>query len=380
MGSLDILGFALILIIWGYRPRKGHRMHNSKPLLGVIVTIAGLLLLSSCNTGTADQPGGKAAEGRAEPQGSAGSTAVNPPGEAPGRYEIAADRNTATLPFEFYGMNLLIRGEINGKRVNLLIDNGRLWDQVWFYNGEADSLDLHYLRGAEVDTVVGAGEEGGSDILEGNPIDIDFGSIRFFDQPTLISPPEAGWGGFFPGVAGQVSSMLFKHFVVTFDFIESVITLTKPESFRPAGEGKAVPMQLEENGAYSIPVTIRMPDSEELEVRLDIDLGGIYPLDLIENEALNIRRPENSEKQHLGYGASGEITGYVGQIDMVRIGSYTLDNVTAVFVEEGANVNSDIIHAGTIGLPLMRRFNITFDYFNNLMYFEPNQSFGDSFE
>jgi hypothetical protein len=52
--------------------------------------------------------------------------------------------------------------------------------------------------------------------------------------------------------------------------------------------------------------------------------------------------------------------------------------VTAVFVEADANVDAHIVEAGTIGLPLMRRFNITFDYFNNLMYFEPNESLGDS--
>jgi hypothetical protein len=284
------------------------------------------------------------------------------------------------VPFEFYGMNLLIRGKMNGRKVKLLIDNGRLWDQVWFYDGEVDSLGIRYLKGGEDGRVVGTGEDGGSDILEGDPEDIYLPGVQFFDQPVLISPPEAGFGRLFPGIAGQVSSMLFKHFVVTFDFDRNLMILTKPEAFDAAAAGTPVPMKLAENGAYVLPMIFTMPDSEELELQMDIDLGGIYPLHFIENEAMHIVRPEGATKEHLGYGASGEITGYVGRIDAVRIGGHTLMNVKAVFSEEGANADTDIVKAGTVGLPLFKRFNLTFDYFNGLMYFKPNAGFGDPFE
>ena len=174
--------------------------------------------------------------------------------------------------------------------------------------------------------------------------------------------------------------MLFKHFVVTFDFDANTLVLTKPAEFDPAGAGEPVRMRLEDNGAYSIPVTARLPGSGDIELALDIDLGGIYPLELIENRALDIVRPAGARKEHLGYGASGEITGYSGRLEMVRVDGYELDNVPTVFVEKGANADADIVRAGTVGLPLMKRFNITFDYFNNMMYLEANESFGDPFE
>jgi len=355
-------------------------MYKSRLILGQILMIAALLAISGCNAGTKEQPDQRAAADQAVDDPAAGNGEAVLPGEGPGTYEIADGGVAATVPFEFFGMNLLIHGKMNGNKVKLLIDNGRLWDQVWFYDGEADSLGIHYLDGAEAATVTGSGEGEGSTILEGHPVDIDLGSVRFFDQPSLISPPEAGWGGFFPGAAGQVSSMLFKHFVVTFDFDKSVMILTKPEAFEAAGRGEAMPMKLEASGAYSIPITLGMPDSDELEIRPDIDLGGIYPMHLVENDALAIRRPENAVKEHLGYGASGAVTGYKGYVAMVRVGGYTMNDVVTVFVEEGSNTNPDIVKAGIIGLPLMKRFNITFDYFNMLMYFEPNESFDDSSE
>jgi hypothetical protein len=50
-----------------------------------------------------------------------------------------------------------------------------------------------------------------------------------------------------------------------------------------------------------------------------------------------------------------------------------------VVVEGSANTDSSIVEAGTFGLPLMRRFNVTFDYFRRLMYLEPSKSFGTAF-
>jgi hypothetical protein len=363
-------------------------MSNFRQTLGHIVLITVFLAFSGCNAGTSDRAGGEEAMDQQAGADQAVDQADYPankaaairPGDGPGTYEIAGGADSAIVPFEFYGMNLLIHAEMNGRKVKLLIDNGRLWDETWFYDGEADSLGIRYLEGAETGTVVGSGEDGGSDIHEGHPVDLDLGSVKFFDQPALISPPEAGFGAFFPGVAGQVSSMLFEHFVVTFDFDENVIILTKPEAFDPTGAGTPVPMRLAENGAYVIPMTIGMPGAGELDLQIDIDLGGIYPLHFIENEALGIVRPEDAEKKHLGYGASGEITGYVGQIDMARIGGHTLNDVTAVFTEEGANVDIDIVKAGTVGLPLFKRFNITFDYFNGFLYADPNASSTDPFE
>ena len=57
------------------------------------------------------------------------------PGSGPGSYEIKSDTSEVRLNFEYFGENILIRGKMQGKEVKFLIDNGSLWDQVWFYAG-----------------------------------------------------------------------------------------------------------------------------------------------------------------------------------------------------------------------------------------------------
>ncbi|MCF8307364.1 MAG: hypothetical protein K9I80_13105 [Ignavibacteriales bacterium] len=291
------------------------------------------------------------------------------PGCGPGLVEISGDLDEVRIPFEFFGENLLLRGEMNGQEVKFLIDNGHLWDQVWFYNGEIDSLGIKYLNDEE-HTVAGIGEDGGSAIREGEDVEIRLGDVLFKEQPCLISPPEAGFGDYFPGMAGQVSSLLFKHFVVKFDFVEKVMVLTRPEKFVYSGKGYGLPMSPLGDGAYSVPFVLKTAEDNILKIDLEIDLGTVYNFYLIENEKEQIYLPLGAEKKLIGYGASGAIYGYEGMLKEVKIGEYVLNDIEAEFVESGANADAGSMKLGTFGLPLMRRFNVTFDYFGRVMYFD----------
>ena len=330
--------------------------HTNRPV-GAALLVAGALLVFGCRGTHVEQLAG-----------------------APGRFTIAGDRGAVEIPFELYdGAKPLIRGVMGGKDVAFLIDNGKLFDPVWFYDGEVDSIGVRYQSDRK-DSLSGIGEGGASEIREGNDVDIAFGDVLFTGQPSLISPREAGFGAFFPGVNGQVCSLLFKHFVVTFDFDRNVIVLTRPEKFKYRGSGRAIPMRAGANGSYCIPFSLRTADSEARVVMLDIDIGTISPLYLIGSEKNGIRIPAGVPKSLLGYGASGAIHGYRGRVAAVGIGGYSLVDVPAEFVEASANADTAVVESGTFGIPLMKRFNITFDYFRRIMYLEPNRNFGAPFE
>ena len=89
--------------------------------------------------------------------------------------------------------------------------------------------------------------------------------------------------------------------------------------------------------------------------------------------------PENTEKKLYGYGASGAIYTYAGKLEKVIVGDYTLSHVPFEMAEKNANTNSKIVEIGTLGLPLMMKFNVTFDYFMKQIYFEPNKNFRKDF-
>jgi sporulation protein YlmC with PRC-barrel domain len=296
--------------------------------------------------------------------------------EAPGSYEILKkDKEPIEIPFNMYAGNKpMIIGKMNGKDVKFLIDNGKLFDEIWFYNGEVDSLGLRY-QSQDADSLIGIGANNASAIYDGNSVEVDFKHVRFIDQPTLISPSEAGYASFFPGINGQVSSMLFKHFIVKFDFENNIITLIEPQNFKPAKNQNAVLMHKRSNGSYCIPFELVTKAKDVYDVLLDIDIGTVFPLYLISNGKNNLPIPSDAPKNFLGVGASGELYGYSDTLKQLRFGNYVLENYPTLTVKEESNADTSIVESGTFGVELMKQFTVTFDYINEIIYFEPNSSF-----
>jgi len=295
--------------------------------------------------------------------------------DSPGEYILQDDLNEIQIPFEmFAGNKPMITGRVNDKEVRFLIDNGKLFNEIWFYNGEVDSIGLHFQT-QEADSLIGIGKNSASSIFEGNPINVAFGNIEFYNQPTLISPVEAGYASFFPGINGQVSSMLFKHFIVKFDFIKNVITLIDPDIYKKSANQESVKMQKRDNGSYCIPFVLQMKSGAIYRVLLDIDIGTVFPLYLISNNENSIPISSDAKKQFLRMGASGKIYGYEDTLKEIRFSNYVLKHYPTMIVKAENNANSSIVESGTFGIELMKQFNITFDYFNKIMYFEPNKNF-----
>jgi hypothetical protein len=295
--------------------------------------------------------------------------------DEPGEYVLKDDLDEIKIPFEmFAGNKPMISGKVKDKEVRFLIDNGKLFNEIWFYNGEVDSIGLHF-QSQDADSLIGIGENSASLIFEGNPINVDFENIKFNNQPTLISPPEAGYASFFPGINGQVSSMFFKHFIVKFDFKKNIISLIKPENFRKSENQVVVNMQKRDNGSYCIPFELHMNTGEVCEVLLDIDIGTVFPLYLISSNKNSIPISPNAKKQFLGLGASGELYGYNDTLKELRFSDYVLEKYPTMIVKEEYNADATIVESGTFGIELMKQFDITFDYFNEKIYFEPNEDF-----
>jgi hypothetical protein len=287
-------------------------------------------------------------------------------------YTLLNDKQRIEIPFEFYGMNIMVRAKMNGINVNLLIDNGVMWDEAWFYgNEQVDSLGFTYEDGV---TIQGAGEGEGVVSKTANCPDIVFDGIIFKNQRAIVSDKEEGFADFFPGMAGQICGTLFKNFMVEFNFDTQMIILHDPREFNYKGKGMALDMQHHPSESYSIPLKI-VTDKKVIDINVFIDLGGVYPLSLVLNDDIKVE--DDAEKIVLGYGASGEIRGYHGQVKEVKLGKHTLNDVPTVFIEDETGGDHTNI---TVGLPLFMKFNLVFDYFNNRLYIEPNQHFNKPFD
>jgi cyclase len=293
----------------------------------------------------------------------------------PGNYKIlTTDNLPIRIPYRMHHGKPLMDLEINGTQATLMIDNGILWDQVWLFGSPL--VDALQLKPITDETIGGAGEGDPTAAYTSGNLTLKFRDIIFYEQPVLVSPPAAGFAGMFPGADGQLCNTFFKHFIVEFDFIRNEVVLHNPESFKYAGTGSELDLYLNESGTHSVPFSFTMPDGQVYEDKIDIDFGGIYALTIALNNKYDFKLPSET-KETLSYGAQGKISKFSGKINSFKFGKYQFDDPKIYF----GNEETERIHPGNlgvIGLPLFIQFNITFDYLNNKLYFEPNKNFSSS--
>jgi len=155
--------------------------------------------------------------------------------------------------------------------------------------------------------------------------------------------------------------------------------LSEPDNFEYEGKGVAIPWQPLGFGPWSIPATLQMEDGRSISMNLLMDLGYNDQLQVTVAGKHSIALPENRLLTSLGFNIQREETrGFIGRLSQLVIGGYEIKDMIVSFISEE---NSDhAISEAMIGLGLLSRFNLVFDYNRQRLLVEPNGSFNASFE
>ena len=216
--------------------------------------------------------------------------------------------------------------------------------------------------------------EGSEDVAIAKVSQVDIGPAWMKDQTFYVialhdlEPVE--------GVAidGLIGYEVFRRFIVRFDYERGEITLTDPAAWKYAGTAAAVPFVFNDH----VPQVDGSIDG--IAGKFDIDTGSRSSLDLfgpfVEKHQLATHYQASVERI-TGWGLGGPARGLVARGAELRLGPVT---VKAPVVELSratrGSFASDFV-AGNVGYGILRRFNITFDYPSQHMYFEPNRNAGE---
>lgn len=158
---------------------------------------------------------------------------------------------------------------------------------------------------------------------------------------------------------GFLGAELFKRFVVTIDFKNSLITLTHLNAFRYRGKGVSLPIKFYEGLIPQV-----RSEVDEVAGWFKIDTGYNASLVLFgkfvnENGLLAKYSPKTSSPGGV------TLTGEVGDAPNARVrhfklGSLTLQDVLTSFFPEKEGFNSAF--AGAIGTVLLKQFKVIIDY------------------
>lgn len=302
---------------------------------------------------------------------------TDPDPTGPGTYHFSDDKRTTSFPFEIYHGDIRYAAEINGHPVKLLLDDGFMWDEILFWgNPEVKTLDL------DIDGTTLVGDEGDENAIESTTasgITVALPGIEFRDQTAVLTPTDSGTGAMWEGSIGQLSGTFLKNLVVEINFDTMQITLTDPGFFSYTGNGVALPWQPLEVGAWSIPGTLVLHDGRTVSLEFMMDLGYNDQLQIATHSEHGIAVPGKALAGTLGFNIQREATrGHYARVARANIGGYEVSDVLASFVAEDQGDHT--FHEVMIGLGLLSRFNLTFDYPRQTLYVEPNSSFNDPFE
>lgn len=296
-----------------------------------------------------------------------------PPGltQPPGHLKYAGNEGIIEFPFDVYRGDIHFPCKINGHDVHMLLDDGFHWDQLLFWGGpEVDSLGLNYEGEIDVGRIPSRTASG---------VTVGFPGVELTDQEAIITPYASGTSDMWEGSVGQISTGLLKHFIVDINFDKMMITLHPRDNFEYRGNGVSVSWEPMGFGPWAIPAKLKLSDGREISLKLMMDLGYNDQLQLAAGKENNIIAPKNASPASLGFNIEGiERRGYEGVLPWIEIGGYKLNDVPVSFVSE--EHSKDTFSEAMIGLGLLSRFNLVFDYYNQQIFVEPNGKFAEKLE
>ena len=180
-------------------------------------------------------------------------------------------------------------------------------------------------------------------------------------------------------IHGILGYDFFNSLAVKISFRDSMLTVSRPWDIRGVKKSARIPITIEDRKPY-VETMVTFPGGRKVKNKFIIDLGAGHPLSL-ENLIAKNGLPQHFIAANLGIAINGPISGYLSRMEALELGKYKLKNIITSFPED---VHYDrrysIPRDGNIGIGILKRFDVVFDYYNSMMYLKSNQLYKDPFE
>ncbi|TCC93791.1 peptide-binding protein [Pedobacter frigiditerrae] len=283
------------------------------------------------------------------------------------------------INFEFIKNLIVIPIYINNKGpYNFILDTGA-GPLIITEPTLIDTLGLKNLRSTKI-RGLGQGEE--IDAFVTGELNAQIKEASINNIPTAILKKDIFNLSSYLGkkIYGIIGFYFFNSFVVKVNYTNQRVSFILPD-VKIKKRGAKFPIEIENKKPY-ITVDLQTPQLNNVKVKLIVDCGAGHALSM---EALNgapFPLPDSSVAANLGVGLSGLIDGRVGRIPLLKLGNYKFKNIITGFpafesVAAQIGYNSQ---DGNLGAEFLRRFDMTYDYPNNAIYFKPNQGYNLPFD
>ena len=225
---------------------------------------------------------------------------------------------------------------------------------------------------------VGSGSGGQADIYRG--VDLRMGELKLGDRRVIALPPELAFvretrkSGF----EGVIGGAVLNRYVVEIDYARARFKLHDPESFQPPQGSTILPLSFSGSRHIFVDAQLKQQGGPPIPIRLVVDTGASHALSMQAGRGQPISVPEKALPSYLGRGINGEIHGRVGRIPELHLGGLVLRDLVASFPEPG-HMPQLGKRNGNLGMGVLRRFVVYFDYAHKRMVLQPGPEFEKPF-
>jgi predicted aspartyl protease len=270
---------------------------------------------------------------------------------------------------EFGGIAVLA-GSVNARgTLKFLLDTGG--------SGSVIDKDLAIKLGLNIENAV-ASVSGNPSMEVGVVRDaaVHVGSIQFHRQlmATPLSQLEEIFGCELDGILG---GDFVRRYVVELDYERDLMRIYDPTGFQYEGAGTALQLSFVEGIPY-VELKLALPNGKSVIGTFLVDTGGDMPAllnkQIVDRDGLADQLPTLNET---GYGLGGKTARVALRASTLSIGPFELERPFVGIANDPARADQKA--TGLIGMEVLRRFKVTFDYSRSRMYLKPGPRVGEAF-
>ncbi len=296
-------------------------------------------------------------------------------------FTLANGKKKVEIPIEIYNNLIVLPVVLNGALpLKFILDTG-VRTAILTQKTFSDILNLSYSRKY---TISGPGGEQLIDAYITNNVSLELPGVLGRGHALLVLGQDYLELRNYLGtdVHGILGYELFSRFIVQVDYEKKVLTLMQPKNFKIRKRYQAIPIKIEDTKPY-ITTSVVLADGTQLTAKLLVDSGASHGLMLDPASDVRIIVPANTISSIIGRGLGGEITGKVGRIQSLKLGTYEVGNVIANFPDPNSYFDSLKIGStkrnGAIGGEVLSRFTVIFDFPEEQIYLKKNTDFKKKF-
>lgn len=280
------------------------------------------------------------------------------------------------IPFKLIRNLIVIQLKINNKGpFNFILDTGAGMMLIT----EPSLVDSINIANKRTIKISGFGEGDNYEAYITSPLNIEIpGLVSYGVNTAILKKDHFGLSGY-AGIPihGLLGYEFFNHLAVKINFTDSTLTVAQPRNMRFYKRAARIPITVEEHKPY-MQAKVIYANGTAKDSKLIIDLGAGHPISLENVKNKNVLQ-KKFVSANLGMGLQGLISGSISRIKEIDLGKYKIKDVIVSFPNEDDRVVV-IPRDGNLGIAMLKKFNVIFDYTDNALYLKPNYDFKTRFE